>query len=205
MSIERMSDATLRQSVLDELEFEPSVNATKIGVTVEEKAPAIGDAAKLWVDYLTADGNKAVRDALGEKIALSRERLRQQILAPPMDKTAHEFFTLAIARETYRAGLATFMERYPVILSPAFCVTAFPHGAMEVPMEGQKYLIYVAGWPSTWVNLANLPAAVVPAGRDRDGLPIGVQIVGRAFEEETVLAVARALEAELGGYQRPPI
>jgi Asp-tRNA(Asn)/Glu-tRNA(Gln) amidotransferase A subunit family amidase len=36
-------------------------------------------------------------------------------------------------------------------------------------------------------------------------LPIGVQIVGRAFEEETVLAVAKALEQELGGFRKPPL
>jgi Asp-tRNA(Asn)/Glu-tRNA(Gln) amidotransferase A subunit family amidase len=50
-----------------------------------------------------------------------------------------------------------------------------------------------------------LPGAVVPAGRDQDGLPIGVQIVGRAFGEEAVLAIAKALEQELGGFERPPL
>jgi Asp-tRNA(Asn)/Glu-tRNA(Gln) amidotransferase A subunit family amidase len=45
----------------------------------------------------------------------------------------------------------------------------------------------------------------VPASRDIDGLPIGIQIVGRALGEETVLAIAKALEQELGGFQRPPL
>jgi Asp-tRNA(Asn)/Glu-tRNA(Gln) amidotransferase A subunit family amidase len=43
---------------------------------------------------------------------------------------------------------------------------------------------------------AGLPAVVVPGGADKDGLPIGIQVVGRAFGEETVLAMARALERE---------
>ncbi len=177
----------------------------KIGVGVDEKTPPVENAAVVWMEYLTADGNKGIIQALGENIKLSRERLRNQMLAPMPDLAASEFFKISIARDVYRAQLAGFMERYPIVICPVFCTTAFPHGAVESQMEGRSYSIYQAGWPCTWVNLANLPAAVVSAGRDREGLPIGVQIVGRAFEEETVLAVARALEAELGGYQRPPL
>ncbi len=176
----------------------------KIGVPVEQKMPPIAGVAALWINYLTADGNQPLHDALGENVKLSRERLRM-LFAPATDIATSAFFKLAVERDTFRAALAGFMERYPVIVCPVFCTTAFPHGALSVEVEGQTYPLYSAGWPSTWVNLAGLPAAVVPAGRDREGLPIGVQIVGRAFEEETVLAVARALESELGGYQRPPI
>lgn len=178
----------------------------KIGAVVDEKAPpSIGNAPQIWVDYFSADGNKLLIDALGEKVKLSRERLVRLALAQMPVKSAAEFFAISIERDKFRAELASFMERYPVIICPPFCVTAFPHGALELVMGGQSYPVYAAGWPSTWVNLAGLPAAVVPAGRDGEGLPLGVQIVGRAFEEQTVLAVARALEAELGGYQRPPL
>jgi Asp-tRNA(Asn)/Glu-tRNA(Gln) amidotransferase A subunit family amidase len=41
--------------------------------------------------------------------------------------------------------------------------------------------------------------------RDTDGLPIGVQIVGRAFAEESVLAIAKKLEQSMGGFQRPSL
>lgn len=43
------------------------------------------------------------------------------------------------------------------------------------------------------------------AWQDRDHLPIGVKVVGRAFDEQSVLAVAIAIEDELGGFQRPPL
>jgi Asp-tRNA(Asn)/Glu-tRNA(Gln) amidotransferase A subunit family amidase len=46
---------------------------------------------------------------------------------------------------------------------------------------------------------------VVPVGRSADGLPIGVQVIGRPFEEELVLSVAAAIERQSGGYVRPPI
>ena len=53
---------------------------------------------------------------------------------------------------------------------------------------------------STYVNAMSLPAAAVPVGRTRDGLPIGVQVIGRRYREMEVLAVARELEQALGGW-----
>jgi Asp-tRNA(Asn)/Glu-tRNA(Gln) amidotransferase A subunit family amidase len=58
---------------------------------------------------------------------------------------------------------------------------------------------------SQWFNLLGNPAAVVPVDRsDEEGLPIGVQIVGRPWEEERVLAIAAALEQAVGGWTAPP-
>ena len=50
-------------------------------------------------------------------------------------------------------------------------------------------------------NVFDLPAVSLPAGRSAEGLPIGVQIVGRPGEEETVLAAAAIVEESLGGWQ----
>jgi amidase len=55
-----------------------------------------------------------------------------------------------------------------------------------------------------WFNLLATPAAVVPVGRSPEGLPIGVQIAGLPFADETVLAVAAALENDFG-YTPPPL
>ncbi|HEY7617592.1 MAG TPA: amidase family protein, partial [Terriglobales bacterium] len=65
---------------------------------------------------------------------------------------------------------------------------------------------YLDAWSYTeWFNLLGLPGAVVPVGQSREGLPIGVQIVGRPWEEELVLSVSAELEAQLGGWRRPPM
>lgn len=58
---------------------------------------------------------------------------------------------------------------------------------------------------SQWFNLLGNPAAAIPVGRSPEGLPIGVQVVGRPWEEETVLAVAARIERGRGGWQRPPL
>ena len=177
----------------------------KAGVEVEEAMPPIQRAAELWWLYATADGGRPLNQAMGDKINLLRPRLLQFLFQPQPSKSAAEFFGIAIQRDMFRIELAKFMERYPIIIGAPFCVTAFEHGALEVDIDGSKCPLFEANWPALWVNCAGLPGAVVSAGRDRDGLPIGVQVVGRAFGEESVLAIAKALEQELGGFQRPPL
>jgi Asp-tRNA(Asn)/Glu-tRNA(Gln) amidotransferase A subunit family amidase len=177
----------------------------KAGVTVEAATPPIQRAAKLYLAYAMADGMKALIEAMGDRVGLSRERLRRFLFQPWPSKSAAEFFATAMQRDMYRIDLANFMERYPIIICAPFCITAFEHGALEVDIDGARYQLFEANWPALWVNCAGLPAAVVPGGSDKDGLPIGIQVVGRAFEEETVLAIAGALERELGGFQRPPL
>jgi Asp-tRNA(Asn)/Glu-tRNA(Gln) amidotransferase A subunit family amidase len=177
----------------------------RVGVEVEEAMPPIQRAAELWQLYAAADGGQPLTQAMGDKVNLSRPRLRQFLFEPQPGKSAAEFFAVAIERDIFRIELAKFMERYPIIIGAPFCVTAFEHGAMEVDIDGSKCPLFEANWPALWVNCAALPGAVVPVGHDRDGLPIGVQIVGRAFGEETVLATAKVLEQELGGFQRPPL
>ena len=54
------------------------------------------------------------------------------------------------------------------------------------------------------VQYAGAPAAVVPVGRSREGLPIGVQIVARPFEDEVALGVAAIVDAAFG-FAPPPI
>ncbi len=176
----------------------------KIGVAIDDARPPISEFPKVWVDLLTADGNELLHEMLGENIRLSRERLRAQMPRRP-GKSAADFFRISMERDRLRAELAEFMERCPVIIAPPFGVSAFRHGAFEIELDGQTFPLWAAGNCATWVNCAGLPAAAVPAGLDRSGLPIGVQIIGRAFDEETVLAVSRALEGDLGGFVRPPL
>ena len=177
----------------------------KLGLEVEAVQPPIAEAAKLWIAYAMADGGSLLRGVMGDKINLSRERLRKGILAPTEEKSAAEFFLAGIARDTFRAELAKFMERYPILICPPFCSTAFPEGKETVDIDGKEYPLFTANWPVLFGNCAGLPGVVVPAGLDGQGLPTGVQIVGRAFAEQEVLAVAKLLETELGGFQRPPL
>jgi aspartyl-tRNA(Asn)/glutamyl-tRNA(Gln) amidotransferase subunit A len=81
-------------------------------------------------------------------------------------------------------------ERVDAVLTPATPSTAFAIGEKsDDPIA--MYLNDVFTVPG---NLAGLPGISVPAGLGEDGLPLGLQVIGRAFDEETVLKVARAIE-----------
>jgi Asp-tRNA(Asn)/Glu-tRNA(Gln) amidotransferase A subunit family amidase len=58
---------------------------------------------------------------------------------------------------------------------------------------------------SQWLNLTGFPGASVPMSVSSDGLPIGVQVIGRPHEEELVLAIAERIETARGPWQAPPI
>lgn len=90
-------------------------------------------------------------------------------------------------------------EQCDVLLTPATPSAAF--GIDEEPSDPvQMYLNDVFTVPA---NLAGLPGISVPAGMDDQGLPLGLQILGRAFDEETVLRAAYALEQAAGFTGRP--
>ena len=79
---------------------------------------------------------------------------------------------------------------------------AFKHGERSWNIDGQN-VQYLDAWSyCEWFNLLGFPAAVVPVGSSPEGLPIGVQIVGRPWEEELVLEVAAVIEEECGRISR---
>ncbi len=56
---------------------------------------------------------------------------------------------------------------------------------------------------SQWLNLAGLPGLIIPISTSSDGLPIGVQLIGRPFSEELLLSIAESLELARGPWQPP--
>ena len=93
---------------------------------------------------------------------------------------------------------ATAFESVDAILTPTAPSAAFPMGAKQDPIA--MYYNDVFTVPA---DLAGIPGISVPAGLDADGLPLGLQVLGRAFDEETVLRVADVLETAAGFTARP--
>ena len=108
-----------------------------------------------------------------------------------------------MGRDEVRAGILAQMQVFPILLCPVAAIPAFHHREREWIVEG-KMVKYLDAWSYTeWFNLLGFPAAVVPMGKSKEGLPIGVQIVGRPWEEELVLAVAGALEEQRERFASP--
>jgi Asp-tRNA(Asn)/Glu-tRNA(Gln) amidotransferase A subunit family amidase len=94
------------------------------------------------------------------------------------------------------------MQDVPILLSPISSITAFRHGGGNYkPGTGYRDTMRY----SQWLNLAGFPGASVPIGVSSEGLPIGVQVIGRPFEEQLVLAIAEAIEQARGPWQCPPL
>jgi Asp-tRNA(Asn)/Glu-tRNA(Gln) amidotransferase A subunit family amidase len=129
-----------------------------------------------------------------------RERVA---LEPALD--GREWLNTLVGRDALREKLLRQMETFPILLCPACAVPAFRHGEREWKVQGRKVEYLKAMSYSQWFNLLGNPAAVVPVGRSAEGLPIGVQVVGRPWEDEAVLGVAAKIEAATGGFRRPPL
>jgi Asp-tRNA(Asn)/Glu-tRNA(Gln) amidotransferase A subunit family amidase len=121
---------------------------------------------------------------------------------PPL--TATELLNAWAELDLLRAKTLEEMSTYPVLLCPVASVPAFRHGEREWLIEGQTVKYLDAVRHTQWFNALAAPAAVVPVGRSPEGLPIGVQIVARPFQDETALGVAAVIDAAFG-YQPPPI
>jgi len=111
---------------------------------------------------------------------------------PPL--TLEQLIETLIERDRIRAELLAEMERFPVLLCPVCAVPAFRHGERSWSVNGQTVKYLDAMSYTQWWNIMGNPAAVVPVGRSPKGLPIGVQVVGRPWEEELVLRVAGEIE-----------
>ena len=84
-------------------------------------------------------------------------------------------------------------EKYDVIITPTSPVTAFGIGEkINNPLE-----MYLADICTVSVNVAGLPGISIPVGLDSKGLPIGMQLIGKKFDEETILNTAYAMEKEI--------
>ena len=109
--------------------------------------------------------------------------------------------------ESYRRETIQVFESVDVLLTPATPTIAPKLGATKVTIDGVAEAVGNAVTRyTTFFNMTGHPALTLPTGLHSAGLPMGVQIVGRHFEEETVLAVAAAIEgAEAFGVPPPRI
>ena len=107
--------------------------------------------------------------------------------------------------QAYWAEVRAFLERFDLLLMPTVAVPPFDAGPRP-PREVDGRSVSVLGWmPFTFpFNLTGQPAASVPAGFTDDGLPVGLQIVGRRHADATVLAAAAAFEAACPWSDRRP-
>jgi len=178
----------------------------RAGFVVEPFRPeGLEQARQLWWLFFGIAGGMLLRPMTQGREAGLSPILKQHLsrVAAEPSHTGQTLLDTWIMRDALRMQVFSQMREYPVLLCPVASVPAFRHGERSWNVDG-KTVEYLDAWSYTeWFNLLGTPAVAVPFGRSNQGLPIGVQIVARPWQEELVLAVAAELEAQRGVWQRP--
>lgn len=142
------------------------------------------------------------RLALGDRAAACTPAVRAILEGVPAPSPLGEATTLRHAAEVRASGLALLAEVDLLLLPVAGGPACRVDGTVEV--DGEVVAGFALMAHCRAVSLLGAPAASVPIGRSREGLPLSVQVVGRPFAEAEVLAVAALVESVARGVARGP-
>jgi amidase len=102
------------------------------------------------------------------------------------------------ARDSIRHDILREMQEYPVLLSPVASMPAFKHGERRWEIGGKEVDYFDTFAYSQWLNGMGFPGISVPVGRSPEGLPIGVQVIARPYEDEVAIEIAKMLDRSFG-------
>jgi Asp-tRNA(Asn)/Glu-tRNA(Gln) amidotransferase A subunit family amidase len=161
---------------------------------------------KLWWKFFVQCGAMLYELAIaGRRYQLSPifvEFLGIAASTPPLSAT--ELLNAWAQLDLLRAKTLEEMSKYSVLLCPVASIPAFRHGERKWTVQGREVEYLDAVRYTQWFNSLAAPAAVIPVDRSPEGLPIGVQIVARPFEDEIALGVAGIVDKAFG-YRPPPM
>ena len=123
-----------------------------------------------------------------------------------LNPTLQGYFTALTKRDRIIAQMDEAMSPWDVWLCPVSMTTAFTHRPMGrfIEVDGRKvpYLLANGGYTSL-LNLTGHPVVVIPIGFTQDGLPIGMQIVGKRWQEMELLSITEKLDEIVGNFRIP--
>ena len=180
---------------------------SELGATVAEVSlPMFADAQAISGTILMSEAAAYHRDLLakdGDKLTPS-VRLR---LEAGLFVTAADYLKAQQARARFNYEMSQLFQEVDLLAGPSEPITAPPILATEVPIGDRT--VGTVGALTQYTrpyNISGTPAISVPCGFSQAGMPMGLQLAGRAFEDATVLRAAHAYEQSTGWHlQRPPV
>jgi Asp-tRNA(Asn)/Glu-tRNA(Gln) amidotransferase A subunit family amidase len=157
-----------------------------------------------WYFFGPVIGALIRKNTAGQEDLLSL--MSREYLAIATAESPGDFFHLlevCTERDIVRADVLRQLRDVPVLLSPVSTAPAFPHGKGTL-RPGDPYNYRDTMRFCQWLNLTGFPGLSLPFGQSPDGLPINVQLIGRPWEEDLLLAVAEALEQARGPWKASP-
>ncbi len=197
-----------------------AANLASAGAKVERASPLLPDFAessrlymRLLMSFLGATfppevhagAQKGAAALPADDMSLAAERLRGIALS-------HRDWLIADGGRTrLRAQWRKLFENFDTVICPIMPTPAYPHDhspdqeKRRISIDGKDH-VYAdqLAWPGI-ATLPGLPSTAVPLGLSKQGLPLGVQIVGPFLEDRTPLKLAELIEREFGGFIPPPM
>ncbi len=179
---------------------------TAAGAQIVEIAPPTEDPTQLWDAIALPEGYASD----GPLVEAQPELVGADAAAIALagrDVSARAYLDAQEARYAYAAGWDAFFTQADVVLTPTMPVTAFDVGRLApATIDGRAVPESFDAWCALALpaNLAGLPAASVPIGAGRDGLPVGLQVLGRRGDDTAVLQVAALVDAAVRAAVRAP-
>ncbi|PBB92206.1 amidase [Mesorhizobium sp. WSM3864] len=179
--------------------------AAEIGAAVERLAARLASAGahveeaklpKLDLHDDLAEG--------GKLIGMMLEAAQPE--PPEQPAPVSRWFAALVRRDRSILAWERFFESCDALLCPVAMTTAFPHckpgSALKVDGKDESYWMLPAY--GAVFNYSGHPALAIPGGQDSNGLPIGLQLVGKRWSEARLLGVAAAIAPLTDGFRRPP-
>ena len=195
-------DPEVRQAVNDALAQMETMGAE----VVEVEFPEFNDAAAISTTMLMAEATACFRDLLASDGNRLYEPVRLRLEAG-LFISAADYLRAQQGRAVFDRAARRLLEDVDLLAGPTEPVTAPPLLQQQV-LAGEQEIGTVAALTQYTrpYNITGFPAISVPCGLSSEGMPIGLQLAGRPFDEETVLRVAHAYEQSTDWHtRRPPV
>ncbi len=176
---------------------------SNLGAEVTEIDPGFADPAPVFRTLWWSGARALLGDLSPEKKALLDPALAE-VVEQAASITVRDLAEANKMRGALGTQMRQFMENYDALVTPTLPITAFEAGKLQ-PGETDAQSKWVNWTPFTYpFNLTQQPAASTNCGFTVGGLPAGLQVVGRMFDDRTVLKVCAAYEAETGFHKARP-
>ena len=170
---------------------------SRVGLkTKQTRPPGVERGHELWLRLFSRTSVVKLRSVYAGREQEGGDFVRWRLATADDTPAASldEYIQAWFERDELREALLRWMQDTPLILGPVGATAAVPHGTLKVQSGGKLISTFRAFSYAQGFTVFDLPAVVVTAGRTKEGLPIGVQVAGRPFQEETVLAAAQIIE-----------